>query len=170
MFEEYLPICFAVKKCEKILGRKKFQKIFYLAKRAGIPIHETFKWNMFGPYSKELASEIDVLCEMELLLEKGSLGGEFSYEITEKGNAFLEKSLSSVEPASYGLFAKILEVLNKFSSQDLEKMASIEFLVEEGYDHPYIKTFLEHAKNYSPEEIEKGKETLSELFDQFKEI
>ncbi|MBU2560417.1 hypothetical protein KKA03_05930 [archaeon] len=170
MFEEYIPICFAVEKCEKIQGRKKFQKIFYLAKRAGIPIHETFKWNMFGPYSKELASEIDVLCEMELLLEEGFQGGEYSYILTDEGTDFLKTSLSAGEQGAYGRFEKILRRLNELGSLELEKIASIAFLLDEGYEEPYIKKFLEHAKKYSNEEIEVGTKTLLDLFGQFKEL
>lgn len=169
MFEEYVSICFAVEKCKGIHGRKKFQKIFYLAKRADISIHETFKWNVFGPYSEELASEIDSLCNMEFLSEE-LIGTEYSYKITEKGSRFLEKSLSTEEQILYNRLTKILEIINKFSSQKLEKIASIAFLLDEGYDDPYIKTFLKYAKQYSPEETEKGKEMLSDLFRQFEEI
>jgi uncharacterized protein len=169
MFEEYVSICFAVEKCKGIHGRKKFQKIFYLAKRADMPIHETFKWNMFGPYSEELASEIDSLCNMEFLSEKKLTGMEYSYKITEKGSRFLEKSLPKEEQILYNRLTKILEILNTFSSQNLEKIASIAFLLDEGYDDPYIKTFLKYAKQYSPEEIEKGKKMLSDLIRQFEE-
>ena len=61
MFEDYGMICFAVKKCSQIKGRKKFHKMIYLSKEFNIPFQETFEWNMFGPYSKELSAEINSL-------------------------------------------------------------------------------------------------------------
>lgn len=169
MFEEYVPICFSLGNLEEIRGRKKLQKIFYLAKREGMPIHETFRWNVFGPYSKELASEIDSLCRMEFLLENQT-GGEYSYVITEKGTDFLKTSLSAEGRKAYDRFAKILRRLNELSSLELEKIASIAFLLDEGYDEPYIKKFLGHAKKYSDEEIEVGTKKLLDLSKQFKEI
>ncbi len=168
MFEEYVPICFTAEKCKEIHGRKKFQKIFYLSKEVGMPIREIFEWNIFGPFSRELASEIDSLCEMGLLSED-SVGMEYVYEITKKGSDFLEGSLPS-EDETYSRFAGIVQTLNSYGSQELEKLASIRFLLNEGYDYPYVQALLQYTKKYTPEEIEEGKELLLSLFEKLREL
>ncbi|MDY6866022.1 MAG: hypothetical protein SVY15_08655 [Halobacteriota archaeon] len=166
MFEEYVPICFAVKRCEEIRGRKKFQKMFYLSKEAGIPILEDFNWNNYGPYSRELAYELDSLCTMKLLSEE-RIGMEYVYKITEEGTSFLEKSLSSGDQRIDERFAKFLEILNKYDSSELEKIASVGFLKRDGYDDSYIQDFLEYAKNYSLEDVETGRKEFSDLLKRF---
>ena len=168
MFKEYVPICFAVKKCNVIYGRKKFQKMIYLSKELGIPFHETFIWNNYGPYSEELAAEIDSLCKMEFLSEDFD-GLEYSYKITQIGENFLDKSASEFNDI-FQYFEEILKILNEYESMQLEKLASIKFLLNQGYDNSYINTFLNYSKNYSNDEIEKGKNMLSSLFKNLEEI
>ena len=168
MFKEYVPICFAVKKCNVIYGRKKFQKMVYLSKEVGIPFHETFVWNNYGPYSEQLAAEIDSLCKMEFLSEAFD-GKEYSYKITQNGENFLEKSVSEFNDILQ-YFENILKILNEYESMQLEKFASIKFLLNEGYDISYINTFLNYSKNYSNDEIEKGKNQLFSLLKDFEEM
>jgi uncharacterized protein YwgA len=167
MFEEYGIICFAVDKCNQINGRKKFQKIFYLSKEMNIPLHETFEWNIWGPFSKELSSEITSLYKMKLLSEE-KVGKEYVYSVSEKGKSFLEKVYQSLNQKyleeNLIRFEKILKTLNKYNSQELEKLASIRFLTNKGHNDEYIQTFLNYTKKYSPEEIESGKDLINTLF------
>ena len=172
MFEKYVPICFAVKRCEEIRGRKKFQKMFYLSKEAGMPIVEDFSWNNYGPYSRELASELDSLCTMKFLEEKCievGVGKEYVYKITDEGTSFLKKSLPE-EDQRYIRFGEILEILNKYDSSELEKISSVGFLKREGYDDSYIQTFLEYAKKYTPTNVKTGGDGFSDLLDRFKDL
>lgn len=162
MFEEYAPICFAVKYCKQIIGRKRFQKLIYLSQVSGIPFKEIFEWNYFGPFSRQLATEIDSLSHMNILQEEQK-GSEFIYTITEQGDLFL-KDFISKNPKSLDHFNRVLSELIKYNTYDLEKLASIKFLMDQSYPKDYIINFLKHTKDYSPEEIGEGKKLLGQLF------
>ncbi len=162
IFEEYIPICLAVRECKDIHGRKRFHKLFYLLKAAGEPIDEIFEWNNYGPFSKELANEIDSLCKLNLLEEYLNVT-EYTYKLTDKGTALLDELLPK-EPNKFKNFGRILTNLNKFGTYELEKLASIRFLIDEEYPWSYIITFLKHTKNYSEKEVEDGKNSIEELF------
>jgi len=168
MFEKYVPICFAVDKLKEINGRKRFQKMIFLLKTASMPFDEMFEWNNFGPFSKELAYEIDALCKMDFLNESYD-GLEYQYELAKKGKGFLEK-MSDQKPELYNRFEKILSVLDKHETRDLEKSASIKFLGDKGYDLDYIRVFLEYAKGYTEKEVNEGKKEVDELFKTLKNI
>jgi uncharacterized protein YwgA len=167
MFEEYLPICYAVHKLNEMQGRKRFQKIVYLSKEAGIPFSEMFEWNNYGPFSKGLAQEIDNLCKMDFLIEKpiehSDGSKEYRYKLSEKGKDFLTKEVSK-NLELYKRFDSILSILDKYETNDLEKLASIRFLDKRGYDLDYIAIFLEYTKSYKANEVKKGKKLTEELF------
>lgn len=172
MFEEYLPVCYAVGKLNEIQGRKRFQKMVFLSKEAGIPFDEMFEWNNYGPFSKELASEIDSLCKMGFLLEdsiESCDNIEYHYKLSEKGQGFLNKSLSK-DSEVYKRFDKVLSILEKYDTKDLEKLASIKFLENRGYDLDYIKVFLEYTKSYTDKEVEDGEKSVNELFKSLQNI
>ena len=162
ILEGYLPICQLLKECKKIRGRKRFQKLVFLAKIAGIPFKETFEWNNYGPFSKELAQEIDTLCKLDLI-EEDINNSEYYYTLTKKGEEFLDEMWSKVSD-KYERLSKILPTLNEYDTQDLEKLASIKFLISEGFSDSYIKSFLNYTKNYGQNEVDEGKASVETLF------
>lgn len=168
MLEKYVPLCFAVDKLKAINGRKRFQKMIFLSKAASVPFDEMFEWNNFGPFSKELASEIDSLCKMDFLNESYD-GTEYQYALTKKGKEFLEKTADK-ESKLYKKFERILPILDKYDTKDIERVASIKFLEGRGYDLNYIRVFLEYTKGYTEKEVNEGKKVVDELFKTLKDI
>ena len=70
-----------------VQGRKKLQKLAYVAKLAGTPLEDEFCFHYYGPYSSGLASRVDQLVEAKLLEETARpltvVGGvEYGYELT----------------------------------------------------------------------------------------
>ena len=60
-------------------------------------------------------------------------------------------------------FEKVLKILNKYNSKELEKISSVNFLIKKGYDEEYIKSFLNYSKKYSEKDINSGKDLFNEL-------
>lgn len=150
----------------EIKGRKRFHKSVYILEEAGVPFEEKFEWDNFGPYSKELASEIDTLCQMGLIEECSYLSQgtkEYSYKLTEKGLQIAKRMIES-NKALFGLLKEKMEKLNQYDTTELVKLASIRFLTKRGYDIGYMNVFLEYTKGYQKSEVLKGKQSMEELF------
>lgn len=82
----------------EITGRKKLQKMIYIAKKIAFPFQERFQFHFYGPYSEELTTRVEELCNMGFLDEvKEKKGGYFQYRytLTDSGKEFL--SLNEVE-------------------------------------------------------------------------
>ena len=78
-----------------VQGRKKLQKLVYIAKLAGIPITDDFYFHYYGPYSSELACRVDQLAELNLLAERKQPltvadGFTYEYEVASEGRTQLE--------------------------------------------------------------------------------
>lgn len=157
-----MPLCHLIKECKNIKGRKRFQKLVFLAKAAGIPFNESFEWNNYGPFSRELAQEIDTLCKLGLVEEEFN-NSEYHYTLTKKGEDFLDKMWLKVSD-KYERLSKILPTLSEYNTQDLEILASIKFLINEGFSDPYIKSFLNYTKNYEQDVVTAGKLSVETLF------
>src|SRR3954466_4884393 len=82
----------------EIIGRKKLQKMIYIAKKITFPFQERFQFHFYGPYSEELTLRVEELCNMGFLDEvKENKGGysQYRYTMTESGKEFL--SLNEIE-------------------------------------------------------------------------
>lgn len=166
MFEEFRNILFMLKITGGINGRKRFQKEAYLLKEAGFPFEENFEWNNFGPFSTEFASKIDALCKMGWIHERvdESTGiKEFSYQLTTKGMEIVE-TMKKTETVLFKHLDEKIPELNKYDTSNLEKIASIKFLLNRGCDLDYTSIFLEYTKDYKKKDVISGKRTMEELF------
>ncbi len=89
MFEAYTRIALAVNACKDgVRGRKKLQKMIYIAQALGYPFREDFTLYWYGPYSHELASELRRMEELSILNERQP--PPYIIELTETGKSFLE--------------------------------------------------------------------------------
>lgn len=91
--KELLVLTF-LKYSGKIVGRKRFQKLLFLAKRTGrIKVPFIFTKYLYGPYSRELQNFLGGLVLTDFIREqKVDSGGfiEYSYSLTEKGRMALD--------------------------------------------------------------------------------
>jgi hypothetical protein len=69
IFSSVVVDLFKIRK--RILGKLDCQKTAYFAKRIGAPVPFDFRWNIFGPYSYELAHSCDFLVFEGLLQYTG---------------------------------------------------------------------------------------------------
>ena len=92
MFKDHARIIHAISTAGEISGRKKLQKIVYIAKKLSFPFKEKYQFHFYGPYSEELTLRIEELCEMGYLnevREKRAGYYQYCYSITDAGQDFL---------------------------------------------------------------------------------
>ncbi len=92
MLKDHTKIMHAIAESGEMIGRKKLQKMIYIAKKLTFPFGEKFQFPFFGPYSEELTVRVEELCNMGFLHEvKEKKGGyyQYRYTLTEEGKQFL---------------------------------------------------------------------------------
>jgi uncharacterized protein YwgA len=98
LLDDHAKVMQAVLAAGEIIGRKKLQKMVYIAKKMDFPFQERFQFHFYGPYSEELTLRVEELCNMGFLNEvKEKKGGyyQYRYTLTDSGREFL--SLNGVE-------------------------------------------------------------------------
>ena len=98
MLKDHAKLMQAILVSGEIVGRKKLQKMIYIAKKVDFPFQERFQFHFYGPYSEELTTRVEELCNMGFLNEvREKKGGYFQYRytLTDAGKEFL--SLNEVD-------------------------------------------------------------------------
>jgi uncharacterized protein YwgA len=98
VLKDHAKLMQAISVTGEIVGRKKLQKMIYIAKKLAFPFQERFQFHFYGPYSEELTLRVEELCNMQFLDEvKEKKDGYFQYRytLTEPGKEFL--SLNGVD-------------------------------------------------------------------------
>src|SRR6188472_4656081 len=93
MLQEHAKIVQFISLARAVTGRKKLQKMIYIAKKMNFPFSEKYELHMYGPYSEELTLRVEELCEMGFLneqrIDKGSYV-QYQYDVSGAGQRFLE--------------------------------------------------------------------------------
>ncbi|KIL52729.1 YwgA family protein [Jeotgalibacillus campisalis] len=137
----------------EIVGRKKLQKMIYIAKKLSFPFQEKYQFHFFGPYSEELTLRVEELCNMGFInemKEKKSGYTQYRYTITEEGKSFLNAQAANPMPE----VEDCLKDLNTQSSRFLELVSTM--LYFEGLDEQELIEKVQKVKskqNYTAEEI-----------------
>ncbi|TDL32999.1 YwgA family protein [Jeotgalibacillus sp. S-D1] len=137
----------------EIVGRKKLQKMIYIAKKLSFPFHEKYQFHFFGPYSEELTLRVEELCNMGFITEqkeKKSGYTQYRYGITEEGQAFLDAQSTNPMPS----VEACLRDLNDQSSRFLELVSTM--LYFDGLQEKELIQKVQKVKskqNYTEEEI-----------------
>ncbi|WP_019414481.1 YwgA family protein [Paenisporosarcina sp. TG20] len=149
MLQEHVKIVQFISLAGEIVGRKKLQKMVYIAKKMNFPFQEKYKLHMYGPYSEELTLRVEELCNMDFLSEKKEDKGsyvQYTYACTKEGRQFLS-TMAGNQPSQ----DKSIEQLNEKSSRFLEMVSTLIYF-------DYLKRELQIEKLHSV----KGKLNLSE--------
>lgn len=93
LLQEHAKIVQFISLAEEVTGRKKLQKMIFIAKKMNFPFSEKFQLHMYGPYSEELTLRVEELCEMgflqEAYVDKGAYT-QYQYHVSTEGLRFLE--------------------------------------------------------------------------------
>ena len=162
MFKDHARIINAIASVGEISGRKKLQKMIYIAKSISFPFEEKFHFHFYGPYSEELTLRIEELCEMGYLNEKKEKEKgfvQYTYSLTESGEEFLR-----MYPVDVPHLQECLGDMKEKSARFLELVSTIVFFRSEPKEEVIEKIhILKSKQKYSLEEISEAYTYIEQL-------
>lgn len=162
MLTDHAKLMQAIAVSGEITGRKKLQKMIYIAKKLDFPFQERYEFHFYGPYSEELTLRVEELCNMGFLNEvKEKKGGYFQYRysLTEAGKEFL--GLNEVEMPNIG---ECLADMNEQSARFLELVSTVLFFNNLSKEEVSEKiAVLKSKQRYTAEEIDAAYEYIEKL-------
>ncbi|WP_062351765.1 YwgA family protein [Bacillus kwashiorkori] len=157
MLSEHAKILNTIRLADEVVGRKKLQKMIFIAKKLAYPFQEKFEFHFYGPYSEELTLQMEELVNMGFLEEvKEKKGGYFQYRytITDTGEEFLQMYENALNTNS---FDDLVQNLNDQSARFLELVSTILYFDQLSREEIFDKVYTVKSKqNYTEEEIEEA--------------
>lgn len=71
-----------IQKMHVVNGLMRLRKTIYLLQQAGMPLYMEFEFGHFGPWSRSLESNVDILVRDKLVTEHCKVGSEYQYVYT----------------------------------------------------------------------------------------
>lgn len=146
----------------EIVGRKKLQKMIYIAKKLSFPFQEKFQFHFYGPYSEELTLRVEELYNLGFIEEvKEKKGGyyQYRYTITENGEEFLHLYESEMP-----YLKECISSMNEQNSRYLELVSTVLYFDNLPKAEVIEKINKVKAKQrYTEEEIDQAYEYIEEL-------
>ncbi|WP_338788035.1 YwgA family protein [Metabacillus sp. FJAT-53654] len=152
MMKEHAKLMKVISSAGEIIGRKKLQKMIYIAKKIDLPFYEKYNFHFYGPYSEELTLRIEELCNLGFLNEVHEKKGgyfQYRYSLTDTGTEFLGHYDLDLPP-----FEGCMIHLNEQSSRFLELVSTV--LYFDGLEQEEVKEkvfTLKSKQRYTEEEI-----------------
>ncbi|MDQ0857001.1 YwgA family protein [Bacillus sp. V2I10] len=155
MLNEHAKLMKVFSSSGEITGRKKLQKMIYIAKKINFPFYEKYDFHFYGPYSEELTLRIEELCNLGFLNEMHEKKGgyfQYRYSLTEAGEEFLTHYDLEMPPLK-----DCMEDLNSQSARFLELVSTVLFFDTLDKEEVKEKVFtLKSKQKYTEEEIEQA--------------
>lgn len=162
MLEDHTKIMHAIAESGEVIGRKKLQKMIYIAKKLAFPFGEKFQFHFFGPYSEELTLRIEELCNMGFLNEvKEKKGGyyQYRYTLTEDGEQFL-----MVNKMDIPHLQDCMTDMNNQNARFLELVSTVLYFNHLPREEVQEKVFtLKSKQRYTVEEVNQAYEYIESL-------
>ncbi|MCH6268074.1 MULTISPECIES: YwgA family protein [Neobacillus] len=155
MLKDHAKLMQAILVSGEIIGRKKLQKMIYIAKKIDFPFQDRFQFHFYGPYSEELTTRVEELCNMGFLNEvKEKKGGyyQYRYTLTDSGKEFL--SLNEVDMPC---LEDCLTDMNDQNARFLELVSTVLYFDNLPKEEVAQKVFtLKSSQRYTEEEIDEA--------------
>jgi uncharacterized protein len=155
LLKEHAKLMSAFMASGEVIGRKKLQKMIFIAKKLAFPFQERFEFHFYGPYSEELTLRVEELCNMGFISEvKEKKGGyyQYRYSVTEEGEDFLkiyEKDMPFLEDC--------LTDMNGQSARFLELVSTVLYFDTLPKEEVAEKVFtLKSKQKYTNEEVDEA--------------
>lgn len=162
MLKDHAKLMQAFMVSGEIVGRKKLQKMIYIAKKVAFPFQERFQFHFYGPYSEELTTRVEELCNMGFVNEvKEKKGGYFQYRytLTDTGKEFL--SLNDVDMPC---LADCLCDMNGQNARFLELVSTVLYFDNLPKEEVANKVFtLKSSQRYTEAEIDEAYQYIEAL-------
>lgn len=146
----------------EVIGRKKLQKMVYIAKKLNYPFYEKYNFHFYGPYSEEVTLRVEELCNLGFLHElKENKGGysQYRYSLTETGSEFLKHY--DFEMPHLG---ECMTAMNEQSSRFLELVSTVLYFENLPKEEVQEKVFtLKSKQRYTEQEVDEAYEYIEKL-------
>lgn len=107
-----------------IKGRKAYQKLIYLTKAVGVPLDGSYRMYYYGPYSDEIAKELDYSLSRGILRDQSDsyyfISGNEAKSIVEENQELINKYKGKLD--------KVINSFGKFEPMQLEIIATTHFI------------------------------------------
>ncbi|WP_261131156.1 YwgA family protein [Bacillus sp. Marseille-Q3570] len=162
MLEHHARLVALFDYAREVVGRKKLQKMVYIAKKLNFPFGEKYQFHFYGPYSEELTLRVEELCNLgfiEETREKVSGYYQYRYTLTGEGEQFLKHYDLDLEPLK-----ECVTSMNEQPSRILELISTILY-----FDHLPKEEVVEKVQvvkqkqKYTEEEIEEAFRYIEDL-------
>lgn len=162
MLKDHAKLMHAIAVSGEVIGRKKLQKMIFIAKKLSFPFCEKFQFHFYGPYSEELTVRVEELCNMGFLQEvKEKKGGYFQYRytLTEGGIEFLAENQPEI-PHIQACFTD----MNNQNARFLELVSTVLYFDNLPKEEVQEKVFtLKSKQRYTVEEIDSAYQYIEAL-------
>lgn len=146
----------------EVIGRKKLQKMVYIAKKLNYPFYEKYNFHFYGPYSEEVTLRVEELCNLGFLNElKENKGGysQYRYSLTETGAEFLTHYNLELPHLN-----ECMTAMNEQSSRFLELVSTVLFFDNLPKEEVQEKVFtLKSKQRYTEQEVDEAYEYIEKL-------
>ncbi|TFB19211.1 YwgA family protein [Filobacillus milosensis] len=162
MLEDHAKLMAFFEQAQEVVGRKRLQKMVYILKKSGFDFSERYSFHFYGPYSEELSTRIEELCNLGFLVEekekeKGYY--QYRYTLTDNGTSFLDDSNINT-PNMSGLIYK----MNDQSSKFLELVSTMLFFDNFSKEEVEQKVLTVKSKqNYTDEDFKEAWTFIDEM-------
>ncbi|NMD70016.1 YwgA family protein [Bacillus sp. DNRA2] len=167
MLKDHAKIIYAISVSGEIIGRKKLQKMIYIAKKISFPFQERFQFHFYGPYSEELTLRVEELCNMGFINEvKEKKGGyyQYRYQLTDAGKEFL-----GISEVNMPALPDCLTDMNEQNARFLELVSTVLYFNNLPKQEVQEKVFtLKSKQRYTIEEIDEAYAYIAALTEKAK--
>ncbi|MBS4178005.1 YwgA family protein [Lederbergia citrea] len=162
MLNDHLRLMSVFAESGEITGRKKLQKMIFIAKKMAFPFQEKFEFHFYGPYSEELTLRVEELCNFGFIEEKKEDKGgycQYTYNISDAGREFIDSyqqempRLKECLTNMNGQNARFLELVSTILYFDQESKAEVTEKIQT----------LKSKQGYTCEEIDHAYAYIDEL-------
>lgn len=151
------------------LGKKALQKLVHLsAEIKNVPIGYKFNLYTYGPFSRELAGDVDVLGTLGALdISYDSFRNAYEIGPGVNSSSYVDRASDFIEKYKVEICFIVEKFGNRFA-KDLELSSMLVFiiknkLVDDLNDENIISKFLEIKPHYAYEEVKRGLREIREL-------
>ncbi|GEL77302.1 YwgA family protein [Tenuibacillus multivorans] len=155
MLEDHAKLMAFFEQAQEVVGRKRLQKMVYILKKTGFNFSERYSFHFYGPYSEELSTRIEELCNLGFLVEekeqeKGYY--QYRYTLTDNGTSFLTDS--NVDTPN---MTALINKMNEQSSKFLELVSTMLFFDNFTKEEVEEKVLTVKSKqNYTEEDLQEA--------------
>jgi uncharacterized protein len=163
LLKDHAKLLALFQRAGEVVGRKKLQKIVYIAKKLNFPFKEKYQFHFYGPYSEEVTCRVEELCNFNFIEEvKEKKGGYFQYryKLTHEGETFLSHHDDLDMPS----LEEVVTSMNDKSSRFLELVSTVLYFDDLEKEEVKEKVATLKAKQrYTDEEVEEAYEYINLL-------